>query len=60
MARSVQIPEVLKALTPELIPIAVKALNALIAGHGPKSILNQAERDLLTAAAKKALDEALG
>lgn len=52
--------DILKTLTPELMPIALKSLNALIAGKDARAILTQAERDILAAAAHKALDEALG
>lgn len=52
--------EILKTLTPELMPIALKALNALLSGQDARAVLTQAERDVLAAAAHKALDEALG
>ena len=43
----------------ELIPIAVKSLQALLDGKAPEKVLDQAERAIIAQRSQKAFDDAL-
>lgn len=44
---------------PELIPVAVKALQGLLAGDPPEKVLSHAERELIAQRSQRLFDDAL-